>query len=64
MRLFRFKDDEFEVTTVTTLEEVKQVLNAGFDYITQKDGVMLLNPPKDLVKKSGILNAKLTMISF
>ena len=32
--MINFKDDEFEVTTVTTVEEAKKVLSAGFDYVT------------------------------
>jgi len=44
--MIRFKDDEFEVTTATTIEEAKQILSAGFDYVTQKDGIMLFRRPK------------------
>jgi len=32
--LVHFKDDEFEVTTATTVDEAKQVLSAWFDYLT------------------------------
>jgi len=41
-----FKDDEFEVTTATTIEEAKQVFSAGFDYVAQKDSIMLFRRPK------------------
>jgi hypothetical protein len=44
--MIHFKDDEFEVTTATNVEEAKQVLSAGFDYVAQKDGVMLFRKPK------------------
>jgi len=44
--MIHFKDDEFEVTTATTIEEAKQVLSAGFDYVTQKDSIMLFRRPK------------------
>ncbi len=44
--MIHFKDDEFEVTTATTIEEAKQILSAGFDYVTQKDGMMLFRRPK------------------
>jgi len=44
--MIHFKDDEFEVTTATTIEEAKQILSAGFDYVTQKDGIMLFRRPK------------------
>jgi integrase len=44
--MIHFKDDDFEVTTATTVEEAKQVLSSGFDYITEKNGVMLFRRPK------------------
>lgn len=44
--LVHFKDDEFEVTTATTVEEAKQVLSAGFNYVTEKNGIMLFRRPK------------------
>ncbi len=37
--LVHFKDDEFEVTTATTVKEAKQDLSAGFEYITEKSGM-------------------------
>jgi len=45
-QLVQFKDDEFEVATATTVEEAEEVLIAGFDYVTQKDGIMLFRKPK------------------
>jgi hypothetical protein len=45
-----FKDDEFEVTTATTVEEAKQALKAGFDYVTEKNGIMLFRRPKRFSK--------------
>ncbi len=44
--LVKFKDDEFEVTTATTVEEAKQALSAGFDYVTERRGIMLFRRPK------------------
>jgi len=44
--MIHFKDDEFEVTTATTVEEAKQILSAGFDYVTEKNGIMLFRRPK------------------
>jgi hypothetical protein len=34
--MVHFKGNEFEVTSATTVEEVKQILSAGFDYVTEK----------------------------
>jgi integrase len=46
IHMITFKDDEFEVATATTLEEAKSVLATGFDYVTEKDGIMLFRRPK------------------
>jgi integrase/ribosomal protein L37AE/L43A len=45
-----FKDDEFEVTTATTIDEAKKVLSVGFDYVTEKNGIMLFRRPKRFSK--------------
>jgi integrase len=37
------RDDQFEITTATTVEEAKKALSAGFDYVTEKNGIMLLD---------------------
>lgn len=55
--MIHFKDDEFEVTTATNVEEAKQVLSAGFDYVAQKDGVMPLQKTEKVQVIYG-LNAK------
>jgi hypothetical protein len=44
--MINFKDDEFEVTTATTADEAKTILAAGFDYVTEKNGIMLFRKPK------------------
>ena len=41
-----FKDDKFEVTTATTIEEAKKALCNGFEYVTEKKGIMLFRRPK------------------
>lgn len=45
-QLVSFSDTEYEVTTAQSLEEAKQVLSAGFDYVAEKDGIMLFRKPK------------------
>jgi len=45
-----FKDDEFEVATATTVDEAKQILSTGFDYMAEKNGVMLFRRPKRFSK--------------
>jgi hypothetical protein len=45
-----FKADEFEVATATTVEEAKKVLSSGFDYVTEKNGIMLFRRPKRFSK--------------
>ena len=48
--LIHFKDSQFEVTTASTIEEAKQVLTAGFDYVAEKNGIMLFRRPKRFSK--------------
>jgi len=45
-QLIQFKDDEFDVATATNVEEAKQHLAAGFDYVTEKNQIMLFRKPK------------------
>jgi len=45
-QLVHFKDDESEVETASTIKEAKELLKIGFDYITEKNGVMLFRRPK------------------
>jgi integrase len=44
--MIHFAEDEYEVTTATTVDEAKQVLSAGFNYLTEKNGIMLFRRPK------------------
>jgi integrase len=48
--MIHFKDDEFEVATATTVDEAKQILSAGFDYVAEKNGIMLFRRPKRFSK--------------
>lgn len=40
-----FKDDKFEVTTAKTIEEAKKAIGIGFEYVTEKNGIMLFRRP-------------------
>ena len=44
--MIHFKDDEFDVTTATTEDEAKTILATGYDYVTEKNGIMLFRKPK------------------
>jgi hypothetical protein len=48
MQLIQFKDNEYEVATATTLDKAKSILASGFDYITEKNGIMLFREPKKI----------------
>jgi integrase len=48
-QLIQFKDSEFEVATATTIEEAKPIIAAGFEYVTEKKGIMLFRKPKRFV---------------
>ena len=45
-QLIHFKDSEYEVATATTIEEAKTIIAAGFEYIAEKNGIMLFRKPK------------------
>jgi len=45
-QVVHFKDDEFDVSTATTAEEAKELLSAGFDYVTERNDIMLFRRPK------------------
>ena len=45
-RLIQFKDNEFDVATASDVEEAKNLLKSGFEYVTEKNGVMLFRKPK------------------
>lgn len=45
-QFIQFKDDEYDVATATTIEEAKIIVAAGYDYVTEKQGIMLLKGPK------------------
>jgi hypothetical protein len=44
--MIHFENNEFEVATATTVDEAKQILSAGYDYVTEKSGIMLFRRPK------------------
>jgi hypothetical protein len=45
-QLVQFEDDQFDVATATTVEAAKELLAVGFDYVTEKNGIMLSRRPK------------------
>ena len=44
--LFHTENNEFHVKTASTTEEIKSLLEVGFEYICEKDGVMFLRKRK------------------
>jgi len=48
-QLIQFTDDEFDVATATTVEEAKKIVAAGFDYITEMNGIKIFRKPKRYV---------------
>jgi integrase len=55
-RLVQFKDDEFDVETAMNVDEAKDLLKTGFDYITEKNGIMLFRRPKKFGPTLGVPN--------
>jgi integrase len=50
-KLIQFEDNEFDVSTATTVEEAKDLLTVGFNYILEKNGIMLFRRPKRFAGK-------------
>jgi integrase len=46
IRMIHFEENEFKVAAASTVEEAKQILSAGFDYVTEKCGIMLFRRSK------------------
>ena len=44
--LVKFQDNDFEVETAINVDQAKELLKVGFDYIAEKDGIMLFRRPK------------------
>jgi hypothetical protein len=44
--IFKSGDEEFTVRTAKTLEEAKQLLEVGFEYVTEVEGVKLFRKRK------------------
>lgn len=53
-RLVKFKDSDFDVETAATVDEAKELLKVGFDYITEKGGIMLFRRPKQFGNLLGV----------
>ena len=46
IHMIHFKDDEFEVATATTVEEIKELAAAGFDKVDEFQGIHVFRKPK------------------
>jgi integrase len=44
--LVNFSEDEYETATATTVEEARKLIEAGFEYITEMEGVKIFRKPK------------------
>ena len=45
-QLIQFKDDEFDVATATTTEEIKQLVAAGFEKADELNSIHIFRKPK------------------
>lgn len=52
-QLVGFKEDEYDVATVTTLDEDQELLKEGFEYVTEHNGIKLYRRPKIFAKYNG-----------
>jgi hypothetical protein len=45
-QLIQFKDNEYESATATTVQEAKELIDSGFDFVTDMNGIKLFRKPK------------------
>ncbi len=48
-QLIQSKDSEYEVATATTIEEAKPIIAAGFEFVLEKNGILMFRKPKRFV---------------
>jgi hypothetical protein len=44
--LVSFEDDQYDVATVTTVEEAKELAGSGFEYFTAMNEIQIFRKPK------------------
>jgi hypothetical protein len=49
-QLVKFKDNEFDVATATTVEEIKQLAAAGFDKLDELNGIHVFQKTQEIRK--------------
>jgi len=49
-KLIPLKEDEYDVTAATTIEEDQALLKAGFEYVTERNDIKLYRMPKIFAK--------------
>jgi hypothetical protein len=49
-QLIPLKEDEYDVTAATTIEEDQELLKTGFEYVTERNGMKLYRRPKIFAK--------------
>jgi integrase len=48
-QLVNFKTNAFETATATNIEEAKQLISSGFEYVTEMKGIKLFRKPKRFI---------------
>jgi len=46
VQLIAFKDDDYTSAVATTVQEVRQLVEAGFEYVTEMDGAKVFRKRK------------------
>ena len=49
-QLIPLKEDEYDVTAATSIDEDQELLKAGFEYVTERNGIKLYRRPKVFAK--------------
>ena len=54
VQLINFQEEEYDVSAATTVEEDQELLKAGFEYITERNGIKLYRRPKIFSKLASV----------
>jgi len=46
IHMIKFKDEDYEVATATTVEEIKQLASAGFEKFDEMNSIHIFRRPK------------------
>lgn len=64
MHLIKFEDDEFHTATAKSIKEDEELMKAGFEYVTERDGIKIYRNAGELKQRFLGSQVKLTSIVY